>query len=190
MSNIWKTVEATLTTQLDQEDDRALWETVLRVVFEDTEALAQQATAGTPVIAEIGRCSHWLRPHQTRWVADGGFAWPSGYGGFGYSRFGLPEFDWSILARWSSVDRRWESQVDQSAISDRKLNFRIAIPSRTAQRDQAAVHTIWKPGPPQHPRKELVQLYGFRRLENSWEQTAYSALPDENAYEQQIPTDD
>jgi len=182
-SSIWTAIEATLAAQLDGDDDQALWEAVLQEVFKDAEALAQCETSNERILAEVGRCSHWLRPHQTRWVDGGGFAWPVGYGGIGYSRSGMPQFDWATFAYWSPVDKKWLPRATRPTRSSRMITFRVAIPSRSLQHEQAAVHTVWRPGPPQHPRKELVQFYGFRRADDGWKQTAYRAFPDEMAYD-------
>lgn len=71
---------------LNAEDDPELWQVVIDTILADLQA-------ANGITVEIGRCSHWLRPHQTRWTADGGFAWPTGYGGTAFSRTGLPLFD-------------------------------------------------------------------------------------------------
>ena len=68
----------------------------------------------------------------------------------------------------------------------RQLTLRIAIPARSARHAQAAVHTLWRSGPPQHPHQKLLQLYGFRRLTDGWKHTAYHARPSERAYEGKV----
>src|SRR6476660_9742338 len=85
-----------LYTLLGQHDDPELWEQVLKATADD---VADSTTVEweADLYAEFGRCSNWLRPHQTRWGAAGGFAWPTVYGdsqGWGWSRLGLPNFDW------------------------------------------------------------------------------------------------
>src|SRR5215468_10060213 len=83
-----------LEERLSAEDDPALWEQVLKVLADDASTLD---IACSPLYLEIGRCSHWLRPHQTRWTAAGGFAYPIGYGdGEGVGRVGLPRLDWRV----------------------------------------------------------------------------------------------
>ena len=62
-----------LKARLSAEDDPALWEQVLKVLAEDASIL-EPVAAGSQLYAEVGVCSHWLRPHQTRWTAAGGFA--------------------------------------------------------------------------------------------------------------------
>ena len=64
--------------RLTIEDDPALWGQVLKTLAEDASTLAT-VNDGSPLYAEIGVCSHWLRPHQTRWTATEGFAAPKGY---------------------------------------------------------------------------------------------------------------
>ena len=185
-SNIWTALGTQVAAYLSSEDDHAAWETIASIVFSDAEALLLNLGSSVDVRTRFGRCSHWLRPHQTRWTADGGFAWPSGYCGQGFSRFGTPEFDWFLEARWDPKSKCWLS-VKPRPERRRTLLFRVAVPSRTARHDQAAVHTIWRPGPPQHRRKELLQVYGFRKQDGAWRATAYEALPDESAYESTEP---
>jgi hypothetical protein len=179
---------ASISLRLQHDDDRSLWAAVLRVVYSDARMLIADTGKGSRRIAtEIGCCSHWLRPHQTRWTADGGFAWPSGYGGSGSSRFGLPELDWSVFGLWDWATSSWVPMPPAMIGSPpRQLTLRIAIPARSARHAQAAVHTLWRPGPPQHPHQKLLQLYGFRRLTDGWKHTAYHARPSERAYEGKI----
>ena len=179
----WSELEAVLFARLDDEDDRELWKAVCSSVYQDAESLVQDVVQSVHIVTEIGKCSRWLRPHQTRWTADGGFAWPTGYGGAGYSREGLPEFDWSCVANWDPAVSAWVLHSGRAFDSTRVLRFRVAVPSRTMRHQQAAIHTVWTPGPPQHRRQELLQLYGLRRLKDGWGQTAYDAWPDEKAYE-------
>ena len=183
MGGVWTELESEITERLDGDDDRALWEAALCSIHADAESLLSDVAPTARIVTEVGRCSHWLRPHQTRWTADGGFAWPTGYGGRNYSRSGLPQFDWSCLASWDPVKREWKSEPNVRSRSARSLRFRVAIPSRTAQHPQAAIHTVWMPGPPQHRRAQLIQFYGFRRSEAAWTQTAYYPRPDGRAYE-------
>lgn len=96
-------------------------------------------------------------------TADGGFAWPSGYGGGagGYSHLPLPQFDWSVVLGWSGSE--WEV-VERRSVP---TAVRIAIPSRTRRHRQAAIHTLWHTG----PEKEWV-FHGFRRRDEGWACTA------------------
>src|SRR6266849_5108978 len=90
-----------LQERLTAEDDPALWGQVLKTLAEDASTL-ETVNNGSPLYAEVGVCSHWLRPHQSRWTAAGGFAYPIGYGdgdggGLPVARVGLPRLDWSIV---------------------------------------------------------------------------------------------
>lgn len=153
--------ELPMGTLLMDEADPALWREVL------TYALASEDSLIEGDVAEIGCCSHWLRPHQTRWTADGGFAWPSGYGSGqgGYSRTALPQFDWFFLLRWDG--QRWQPCENRS---DRPV-LRLTIPSRTLRHQQAAVHAVWRRG-----WKRRTEFYGFRRGPEGWACTADSTL--------------
>jgi hypothetical protein len=63
-----------------------------------------------------------------------------------------------------------------------QLVFRVAVPARSCLHSQAAVHSVWQPGPPPLPRVPLVQFYGFRRR-SGWSCTAYRASPSDRVYE-------
>ncbi|HYE16925.1 MAG TPA: hypothetical protein VEA69_00650 [Tepidisphaeraceae bacterium] len=141
--------------QLRPGDDFWLWQTALDHILAE---LPSSVEAGA--LVQVGRCSHWLRPHQTRWTADGGFAFPAGYGpGF----IGLPEFDWSEMLTHDG--HIWTWATDKSV----RPVLRIAIPSRTCRHDQAAVHTRWSLG-----RDSETRFFGFRRKDDRWTCTAES----------------
>jgi hypothetical protein len=173
---IWAQFQPRIVPALESEDDIDLWAVAVGHIIADAEFLCGNAATTETVFTEIGRCSHWLRPNQTRWTADGGFAWPSGYGGSGFSRAGLAEFDWSLIWQWNAPQHKWEC-TDKPA-GKRRLRLRIAIPSRTIQHPQAAVHTIWIPGSPTTPTDKLRQFYGFRKRDGTWAVTAYHCSND------------
>lgn len=148
----------------DAEDDRYLWRAVIDYVLSTWEPKPGS-------LLEIGRCSHWLSPHNTRWTAGGGFAWPVGYGNgiASYSYFGLPQLDWSYLLTWT--DHGWEigeiRELDGSC-----PDLRIAIPSRTYRHEQAAIHTRWR-----IEREFRTIFFGFRhKLHEGWSCTADSSI--------------
>ena len=97
-----------LRQRLTDDDDPELWDAVIRVLTEDVlRRRTRESDAKADWFFQIGACSHWARPHQTRWPAAGGFAWPSGYkGGAGHGYGGLPEFNWSVTFRLFNSD--WE----------------------------------------------------------------------------------
>jgi hypothetical protein len=179
----WTQFGPRLGERLDRTDDPELWECAVNAVLADATALCAAAPAPGRITAEVGRCSHWLRPHQTRWTADGGFAWPTGYGGRGFSRNGLPEWDWSVRWSWSPDDRLWRPVEPGRRPEPARFRFRLAIPARTRRHRQAAVHTIWLPGSPVRPRERLVQFYGFRRGGAEWATRGYLATPGDSVYE-------
>src|SRR4051812_22170100 len=92
--DLWSAFEPVIDPLLGADDDPALWWAVVNSVYTDAQVLCRLVPRTWAVVTQLGRCSHWLRPHQTRWSADGGFAWLTGYGGRRSSRLGLPEFDW------------------------------------------------------------------------------------------------
>jgi hypothetical protein len=145
-----------LPLRLRHGDDYELWRVALSHILSELPT-----TLGT--LVRIGRCSHWLRPHQTRWKADGGFAWPTGYGSGsgGFSRYALPEFDWSVMIAWSGD--HWELAHNKSL----KPAIRVTLPSRTGWHKQAAIHTLWTIG-----KEKELRFYGFRHPEGVWRCTA------------------
>lgn len=178
----WPSFKPHIAPLLSQSDDGDLWAFAVDVIYADAMALIRDAPDGKRICTLLGRCSHWLRPHQSRWTADGGFAWPSGYDRNNFSLHGLPEFDWFCRWDWYPQVAAWTRAESDNLPLKGECSFRVTIPSRTVHHRQAAIHTIWQPGPPQHPRIELRQFYGFRRKPSGWECTAYQANR-EDAYE-------
>ena len=156
--------------RLSSEDDVDLWRAVPAETLRDAAYLCKNAKTKSPVYVLIGACSHWKRPHQHRWLADGSFAAPYGYGGTGFAMHGLPELDWSSIIRWQHDPGNWESAT--TIRGKRPLTLRISVPTRTTSHDQAAIHTIWLPGSPTSPRAKLLRLYGFRKAASGWHCTA------------------
>lgn len=151
---------------LTSDDDAELWRVATTALLAEAEASVVHSRQH--IYARIGCCNHWISPHSPiRWGAAGGFAWPFGYDktstSSGYR--GLPQLIWSELLKWTG--EVWES----SRIARQSLVFRIAIPARTARHLQAAIHTIWTPHSPTSKEK-VVQLYGFRKKQEIWSETA------------------
>lgn len=158
-----------LQNRLNENDDCELWILALGVLMRDAEYEISQGKKRA-VWIHLGACSHWLRPHQMRWTADGGFAYPAGYGdGEGHSRESLPQFDWSVhlardpLHQWRILAGVYDRR------SPRTLNLRLTFPTRTTRHRQAVIHTLWSPGTPAEPRQKRTRFYGFRRQETGWE---------------------
>lgn len=152
-------------------DDFGLW----RVAVGHVMSELPERLPGT--LVQIGRCSHWLRPHQSRWKADGGFAWPTGYGSGqgGHFNTALPQFDWSVTLTWTG--QRWEEARDKRG----KPAVRVTVPSRTSWHEQAAVHTVWMTG-----REKEMRFYGFRRKDGVWRCTAESEWNEDRAPERRF----
>jgi len=159
-----------IAAHLTSDDDPDLWDVATTTLL--AEAGVAAADSRDAVYAQVGCCHHWISPHHPiRWTADGGFAWPFGYDNTttGWSYRALPEFTWSESLRWAGGG--WEP----GRTGRRCLVFRVAIPARTARHLQAAVHTIWTPRSPTE-REKVVQLFGFRKREGVWSQTASEVL--------------
>ena len=161
---------------LSAEDDTSFWITAFDTLLSDVEALYPEKSKKQEIFLQIGACSHWLRPHQKRWTASGGFAWPEGYlqknqdhvkNSRGPIGGGLPELDWFVLAHWNREKKEWQL-VAPKFFGKKRLVFRAALPTRTRRHRQAAIHTIWEPGSPEHPDKREVRLYGFRKRDQEW----------------------
>jgi hypothetical protein len=176
--DLWSMFEPAIALLLGSDDDPSLWRAVVNAVYPDAQVLCRSVTGRGRVITQLGRCSHWLRPHQSRWTADGGFAWPTGYDGGWFT--GLPEFDWCAHWEWCPQSGTWATTSGDSARD--QLLLRVAVPARSRRHRQAAVHTIWQPGSPPRPQEPLIQFYGFRERE-AWSCTAYRASPRERVYE-------
>jgi hypothetical protein len=87
-----------LAKNLNSDDDDGLWRLIVSTIMEEfARQIMVKSRNGKKCYLRVGACSHWIRPHQSRWTAAGGFAWPAGYkGAEGHSLVrGLPEFDWS-----------------------------------------------------------------------------------------------
>lgn len=162
-------LDSSIAAQLNSDDDPDLWEVATHAILAEAAFVSREATED--VFAQIGCCRHWIRPHQIRWTADGGFAWPFGYDQTttGYSFSALPALDWSVFFQWTG--NGWEL----GRTGGRCLLLRIAIPARTKKHLQAAVHTIWTPRSPLSMEK-VVQLFGFRKKERNWKLTSTQVL--------------
>ena len=147
----------TLEPKLVADDDHALWRAVLLVLTDElAQRRAEESQRGVWAMV-VGACSHWVRPHNSRWNAAGGFVYPDGY------KDSVPELDWSVIFVFQN--REW---VPVEKLPGKKIRvFRAAIPARTARHKQAAIHTRWA------PNGETV-LYGFRKIADKWECVAAS----------------
>jgi len=166
-----------ITTHLSVEDDPHFWMMAFETLLSDIEALYPEKRGKREIFIQLGACSHWLRPHQKRWTASGGFAWPQGYiqkcqdhikNSRGPLGSGLPEFEWFVLLHWNREETEWQ-MVAPRFFGKKQIVFRAALPTRTRRHHQAAVHTIWMPGSPEQPEKKVVRFYGFRKKNHAWE---------------------
>jgi hypothetical protein len=158
-------LDPAIAAQLTDEDDPALWDVATNTILAD--AALTGGNAKDDVFVQIGSCRHWIRPHQSRWIADGGSAAPFGYDKTttGYSFRALPDLEWSAFFKWTCGG--WEL----GRTGARCLLRRIAIPARTSRHLQAAVHTIWTPRS-LSSKEKVVQLFGFRKKKGIWHLTA------------------
>ena len=162
---------ALIDEKLGLDDDPNLWVEILRAAADDAAVLCKPI--GSRLYAIVGCCSHWARPHQSRWTAAGGFALPQGYGdGEGFLG-GLPNLDWSVRLQFNPDEPRWDCPIQ--APTKRFSSVRLAIPSRTARHLQAAVHSVWSRATLDEKHKRTV-FYGFRKSESGWKLVARTEL--------------
>jgi hypothetical protein len=166
----WNVVTRCIAPHLTCDDDPALWRAVVREIFRDAETLCVKARRRSSIFVQIGACSHWQRPHQHRWLKDGSFAAPYGYGSNAFNIHAWPVLDWSVLFEWNAEAEGW-GQAEKTS-GRRPLVLRIAVPTRTLAHAQAAVHSVWTPGSPTTPKLGILRLYGFRRRAKIWKCTA------------------
>ncbi|HLJ89365.1 MAG TPA: hypothetical protein VKZ53_21285 [Candidatus Angelobacter sp.] len=149
----------------NEQDDPTAWRAILHVIGKEfIERYRSEREGGDKNwFMRVGACSHWVRPHQTRWTAAGGFALPIGYKGAAGWSHGLPEFDWSVVFSFDGV--HWKC-VDKFS-GKKQAVLRVALPSRTVRHKQAAVHTMWS------TLHEPV-FYAFRNMDGVWRFVAAS----------------
>lgn len=167
------TFESAILPHLSDGDDARFWLIILDDLTQEFSSLGLDECASHKIFLQIGACSHWLRPHQTRLTAAGGFALPAGYLGSGSSRDGLPEFDWFVLLHRNQIEGSWE-QSDKF-FGKRQLVCRVALPTRTLQHNQAVISVLWSPGTPVQPKQKTKSFYAYRKNADGWKQTATGA---------------
>jgi hypothetical protein len=143
--------------KLAADDDPDFWQAALSLLTNEFLQRHAKASRKRDWAMVLGACSHWVRPHQTRWTAAGGFAYPDGY------KDSLPELDWTLTL----VFRR-EKWIPVSKLPGKRLRvFRVALPSHTTRHNRAAVHTQWSPG-------RETTLFGLRKVSGNWKCVAAS----------------
>ena len=168
LQRLWRDVREPVRGYLEPDDDQGFWRTAVPWLLADAACEARCYKGKEAVLAEIGACSRWLRPHQSRVTLAGGFAAPFGYGnrGQGYAPRSLPELDGSLLF---SLDRETGDWLRASGRPGRRpLVLRAALPARTQRHAQASIHCRWQPGSPTSPKEKVDHLYFFRRCEGEW----------------------
>jgi hypothetical protein len=157
MTDISNPLLGAVRAKLSAEDDPHLWESVLTVLVDEFLQRYESEASSRSWYFLVGACSRWVRPHNSRWNAAGGFVFPEGY------QNGTPKLDWTVIALGDG--RSWH--LAEKISDKRQIVFRVAIPSRSARHNQAVVHTKWS-------TTQDPVLYGFRKLEGSWRCVAAS----------------
>ena len=163
-----KRVVDELSAHFGADDDLALWLAVLLFVNGDISRRLSESESTRDLLLLVGSCSKWLRPHQTRFrIQDEHYAWPSGYSGVGFSRTGLPEFDWCCCFRRDDSDYM---RIDvPHKVAKRQHLVRVVIPTQTRKRTRASINVFWTPGTPADRRQPLVQLLAFHKTGDQWD---------------------
>src|SRR5262249_58202603 len=91
MTDFWTFFSSDLGELLGEEDDPAFWQFAIDRILGDAHATAAEYPGKESILVQIGRCSHWIRPHTKR---PSGMAWPYGYGNarHSFSLSTLPQF--------------------------------------------------------------------------------------------------
>ena len=64
--------------RLTAQDDPGVWKEILAVLGEEfLQRYRAEQCEKESWFLRIGACSHWVRPHQIRWLAAGGLRCPS-----------------------------------------------------------------------------------------------------------------
>ena len=122
-------------SELAGEGDPPLWKAALSVLADDLALRTLEKVRYRVWAMVVGACSHWVRPHNSRWNAAGGFVYPAGY------KDHVHELNWSVI--FVSQDNKWTSALK---LPGKTIDvFRVAIPKRTARHKQAAIYTRWTP---------------------------------------------
>lgn len=151
---------------MSENDDFNFWSTFFEVWNKDFILFQSDKIKKHEIFVELGACSHWLRPHQYRLTAAGGFAVPIGYLEGGQYGDGLPEFDWSVLIHWNKEKSDWSFVTKY--FGKKKLVCRIALPTRTLKHKQAVGNVLWRSGTPQNPAGKSKSYYAFRNVDGNW----------------------
>jgi hypothetical protein len=121
----------TIEPRLVVDDDPALWRVALFVLADElAQRQAEDSRRGVSAMV-VGACSHWVRLHNSRWNARGGFIYLDGYKDF------VPELDWSVIF----IFRNQEWTPARKLPGKNIEVFRVAIPARTGRHIKAAIHT-------------------------------------------------
>ncbi len=143
--------------KLASDDDPELWRVALAVLADEFEQRHDEESKMRNWAIVVGACSHWERPHQTRWTAAGEFAYPQGYKQY------FPKLDWSVILVY-----RDGKLLPAAKLPGKKVSlFQVAIPSRTSRHKQAAIHARWS-------TSSKSVLFGFRNLNEKWKCVAVS----------------
>ena len=104
---LWEVFSQEIEPRLDKDGDPGLWRVALDTILCHSFAKAEAYTGKDAIIVEVGRCSHWIRPH---WKTRAGIAWPYGYQrniGNAFSFSSVPAFDWSLRWTQDAAKEEW-----------------------------------------------------------------------------------
>ena len=109
-------LDPAIIAQLTNDDDPALWDVATNTILADAAMIGREAK--DDVFVQIGSCRHWIRPHQSRWIADGGFG--------GAHIWLRQDDDWILLSSVTGVGMVGVLQVDRRRMGTRP--YRRSVP--------------------------------------------------------------
>jgi hypothetical protein len=144
-----KVILETVKGRLTVEDDLGLWENALTVLGEELLLRYDREGKNRGWVFLVGACSHWVRPHNSRWNAAGGFVFPEGY------QNSLPQLEWSVILSYGN--RCWTPV--QKLPGKNNVVFRVFLPMRSARHKASccAHQMVYQPKP------NTLRLSEYRR---------------------------
>ena len=160
--NKYQKVYAKLNDSLDPDDDINFWKTlIISILDEIDDRWNYEDLTIKSINLGIFKVSSWKRPHQTRWTASGGFAWPSSYS--------LHADEHSLWNFWIGRDEgliEWDLREKPRRRKRNVFNAYLAAPGNTSRHNQGAAMMEWRPKCPYKIAKHkglIREMYGLRK---------------------------
>ncbi|MGE0190493.1 MAG: hypothetical protein AB7T63_00490 [Planctomycetota bacterium] len=101
--------------------------------------------AARSIAVGFHRVGAWVRPHQSRWLADGSFAAPRSY--TPHEHESASGATWVVASR---AEPDWRVAGAPPSLRARRGHFvlRVSVPARSARHASAAITATWMPRSP------------------------------------------